>query len=100
MIPHGGPNISKPSYSGLWRMALSMDSTMNKTSPATSSSARSRPMKACRKPMMMIPSRAKKMTDSFIITFSTTSMAPKKRKLSRYSSRRDQNIGARKANML
>lgn len=33
--------------------------------------------------MTMTMSRAKKMMDSFIMTLSTTSMAPKKRKLSR-----------------
>lgn len=50
--------------------------------------------------MTMTISSAKKMSDSFIMTFSTTSMAPKNRKLSRYSSRRVQNIGALKARKL
>lgn len=73
---------------------------MNQESLTTLSSARSNPMKACRKPMMMTSSRAKKMSDSFIMTLSTTSMAPKKRKLSRYSKRRIQNMGAQQARKL
>lgn len=40
---------------------------------------------------------AKKMRDSFIMTFSTTNMAPKKRMESRYKRSRIQNIGAEKA---
>ena len=42
-------------------------------------SALSIPTKACKKPTMMTMRRAKKMSDSFIMTFNTTSMAPKKR---------------------
>lgn len=64
-------------------MALAMADMMNVISSATKSSAKSRPIKAWRNPMINTASRAKKMIDSFIMTFSTTSMAPKKRKLSR-----------------
>ncbi len=42
-------------------------------------------------------SRAKKISDSFIMTLRTTSMAPKKRIVSRYSSNLIQNMGAENA---
>lgn len=57
-------------------------------------------MNDCRKPMTMTTKSAKKMIDSFIIILSTTSIAPKKRKLSRYSNSRIQNIGALTAKKL
>ena len=47
--------------------------------------------------MMMTIRRAKKINDSFIMTFNTTSIAPKKRIESRYRSSLIQNIGAEKA---
>lgn len=82
-MPQGGPNASNPSNSGLCIMALSMDSIINGTSSMTLFSVMSRPIKAWRKPMMTTTSSAKKIMDSFIMTLRTTSMAPKKRKLSR-----------------
>ena len=60
-------------------------------------SALSIPMKACKKPMIMTISKAKKINDSFIMTFSTTNIAPKKRIESRYKRSLIQNIGAEKA---
>lgn len=78
-------------------MALAMALMMTPYSSTAMSSTASNPIKACRKPTMTTASRAKKMSDSFIITLSTTSMAPKKRKVSRYSSSRDQTSGALKA---
>lgn len=64
---------------------------------ASWSSAMSRPIKAWKNPIMTTSSSMKKMSDSRIITLRTTSMAPKKRKVSRYNSRRIQNMGAVKA---
>lgn len=92
--------MSNPLNSGLCITEFAMADTMNHRSSASKSSARSSPTNAWRNPMTMTISSAKKMSDSFIMTFSTTSMAPKNRKLSRYSSRRVQNIGALKARKL
>lgn len=58
------------------------------------------PINAWRKPIQTTTSREKKIKLSFIITFKTTSIAPKKRNVSRYSSKRSQNIGAVKARKL
>ncbi len=61
-------------------------------------SALSMPMNACKNPTMMTIKSAKKMSDSFIMTFNTTtSIAPKNLMLSRYNSNLIQNIGAEKA---
>lgn len=70
---------------------------MRKILTSAFESALSIPMKACKNPTTITKSRAKKMRDSFIITFKTTSIAPKKRIESRYKSSLIQNIGAEKA---
>jgi len=68
-----------------------------KTVASTSVSALSIPMNACKNPMMITLSSAKKMRDSLIITLRTTSIAPKNLMLSKYNNKRIQNIGAEKA---
>jgi hypothetical protein len=70
---------------------------MTKVESAARSSAISIPMKAWKKPIMTTISSAKKMSDSRIMTFNTTNIAPKKRNVSRYSNNRIQNMGAVKA---
>ena len=58
------------------------------------------PTNACKKPMQITTSNAKNIRLSFIMTFKITSIAPKNRKVSRYSRSRSQNIGALKARKL
>lgn len=66
----------------------------------TWSSAISSPINACKKPTRTTNSNKKKIKLSRNMTFNTTSMAPKKRNVSKYSSRRIQNMGAVKARKL
>jgi hypothetical protein len=74
--------LSKPENSGDCMTALSM-ACRTKVESAAKSSARSMPRKAWKKPIMTTIRSAKKMSDSRIMTFSTTNMAPKKRNVSR-----------------
>jgi len=88
--------LSNPENSGDCMTAFNM-AWRTKVESDAKSSARSIPRKAWKKPIMTTISSAKKIRDSRIMTFSTTNMAPKKRKVSRYSRRRIQNMGAVKA---
>lgn len=82
-MPNGGEKESNTSKSGLCMTALAMALRMTPYWSTSWSSAASRPMKAWRKPMIKTTKSAKKMNDSFIMTLSTTSIAPKKRNVSR-----------------
>ena len=75
--------LSKPSNSGDCMTALSMAWMTKAESEAMLSSATSRPKKAWKKPSITTIRSAKKMSDSRIMTFNTTNIAPKKRKVSR-----------------
>ena len=81
-------------------MALSIACMTKPMSFMTWSSAMSRPMNACKKPTSTTNSSRKKIRLSRNMTFRTTSMAPKKRNVSKYSSSRIQNMGAVKARKL
>ena len=70
------PKFSNPSNSGLPISALIICLT-TKPVAVRLLSTWSRPMKACKKPAPITNSKMKKMADSLIMTFSTTSIVPK-----------------------